>query len=188
MKGARIALPVAAVAGIALQVPGRLPWPILAALLVLGTMALWDPPALRRMGGPRFWLLTAGIALATGLVLARPTHTLGPVPVSLAGLAAAGVMLGRAVTLYGIAVIASRNLSPALVQRAASRLGLGALGTALSVAWSVMPTLVAAAQAARQDPAHARLRGLARLEAMAVDLLVQAMRLAASSPPPGGPR
>jgi hypothetical protein len=139
---------LAAVSGVAvlLQLPGRLAWAAMALGVQLLAMAAWDRAALRSLGKWRFWALASVIALLSGLVLAPPTGHLGPLPYSLLGLRTAAMMLCRAATLFGVAVVASRLLTADLVVRVAQRLGMRQLGLALGAAVEILPRLVAAAR------------------------------------------
>ncbi len=194
MTGSRL-LAVASVAAVLLQLPGRLGFTVGALGLQLLAMTLWDRDALRRLGRLRLWALASTAALLSGLILAPPAGHLGPIPYSLQGVRIAALMLGRAVTLYGVALVASRQLTADRVLRATQRLGIRQVGVALSVALQTLPRLTAAARRERSGQASGVAPEgpgrVARLERLGIRLLlraesiVQDLATAPGQPEPG---
>lgn len=145
MIGRRVLL-LASVAAVLLQLPGRLEWAAVAVGVQLLAMVAWDHEALRALGHWRLWVLVAAASLLSGLLLAPPAAHLGPLPLSLQGVRTAALMFCRAVTLFGVAVVMSRQLTAERVIRATRRLRIPQVGLAIGVAVETLPRLVAAAR------------------------------------------
>lgn len=177
MSGRRL-LALASVAAVLLQLPGRLEWAVAALGVQLLAMAVWDRDALRGLGRWRLWALVSAASLLSGLLLAPPEAHLGPLPLSLQGLRTAALMLCRAVTLFGVALVASRQLTADRVIRAAQRLGMRQVGLALGVAVETLPRLMAAARSERalqgQDAARGVVGRVVLLENVGIRLLQRA--------------
>jgi len=174
----RRALAAVSLAAVVLQLPGRLTWAAIALGAQVLAMAAWDRAALRSLGRWRLWVLASAVALMSGLVLAPPTGHLGPLPYSLSGLRTAALMLCRAATLFGVAAVASRQVTADQMVGAAQRLGMRQVGVALGVAVETLPRLVEAARRERASQAEGSGAGavgrVLRLEGLAIRLLLRA--------------
>lgn len=165
-----------ALACIAVQLPGSLLLSLLALVLWLAALALVDRPGLRRMWLPRFWLITALVALASGLLLGSRDPSLPGFALSRSGLEAGALMMVRGAFIFGLAIWASRAVDESDIQRFFRRFGLGALGAAIPSALNLLPQLQQQFhEAARSRP---RTRGARRLYHMAVELFCETALLA----------
>jgi nucleoside-triphosphatase THEP1 len=138
-----------ALACVAMQFPGDLAWSAAAFAAWLAATAAWDRAVLRRMWMPRFWIVSCGLAVLSGLLLGeRDVEVLG-VGLSASGLEAGGLMVVRGGLVYGLASWASRAVGGRRFRHAMAAVGLAPLGSAVSVAVELLPDLTDAWQAAR---------------------------------------
>jgi nucleoside-triphosphatase THEP1 len=150
---ARRVLSVAAVVCIAIQFHGSLLFSALALGCWLASLALLSPRSLRRMWLPRFWLLTIVIAVGSGLLLGERDAALFDVPYSRAGMEAGLLMVVRGAFIFGLTSWGSRELNLAWLHRAARRVGMGNLATAVSTAMGLLPDLKQRLDGARSETA-----------------------------------
>lgn len=164
---------------VALQFGGSLPLSAAALALWLLALVALSRPHLRRLGRPRLWLVSAVMALGSGLLLGKPDLSLGPLRLSSAGLEAGLLMLVRGLFLVALAGWLGSLVVEREVQGGLRRLGLAPFGAALSAAFGLLPSLQA-----RVGPLLAAERGQGwasrggRLQRAAVELVVQAARAA----------
>jgi hypothetical protein len=171
-----LAVGLAVLGVLILQFPGTLALSVVSAALALGVLAWADRPALAELWRPRFWALTAAVALLAGAILSPTTHYLGPLPVSVEGSSLAAVVVLRAVALLAVVTLGVRRLTEARLVALAARLGLPALGSAGYRALALLPGFVVAG---RVEWGAVRGKGrLARIGEAAVALLVRATRVA----------
>jgi nucleoside-triphosphatase len=173
-------LGLAALACIGVQVPGSLVLSALALALWLGLLAAFDRISLRRLWMPRFWVITLIFALASGLLLGpKATGGTGAI-LSPEGLQAGLLMVLRGAFIFALASWASRALAGETLKRAAARVGLARLGTALSTALQLLPELKDRLLAqAQKRKASTRWRKLQRFPELAVEVICETARLAA---------
>lgn len=165
----RRALGLAAVLCVAVQIPGSLALSTAALALWLGALALSDRVALKRLWLPRFWIVTLVLALGSGVLLGpRAEGSWGWF--SRQGLEAGLLMVVRGAFIFALASWASRALGGEDLRRLTRRLGLPRLGTALSVAFGLLPELQdrLGTLKARSQAHGGRWRGLYRLAVEAV--------------------
>ncbi len=166
---------------ILLQASGALWFSAAALALWLLALAYVDPPALRRIWMPRFWLFTLALALASGLLLGqRDIHILG-MGFSRSGLEAGLAMILRGAFVFGLATWASRALSSEGIQRVAAKVGMPWLGLAITGAFQLLPQLrERLGESKRKLPVEYGWRKYhpAKLYSLALALFVDTARLA----------
>ncbi len=162
--------------------PGSLLLSTAALALWLALLFLLDRASLRRLWLPRFWLVTLIFAMASGFFLgpraARGTWSV----LSYSGLQAGLLMVVRGAFIFGLASWASRALGRN-VQQLAARLGVPRLGTALTVAFELLPELESSLRAALAKPPAGGTegregRGLRRYYGVAVQVIASTAELA----------
>jgi nucleoside-triphosphatase THEP1 len=170
----------AALLCIAVQLPGSLVLSAAALALWLLLLLLFDRPTLERLWLPRFWIVTLVFAVASGLLLGPKASKGVWSVVSRQGLEAGVLMVVRGAFIFGLAAWASRALGGKDLQRAARRLGVPRLGTALAVALQLLPELEERLHLSLREPVDpARgLRRLQRFRLLAVRAISQTARLA----------
>jgi nucleoside-triphosphatase THEP1 len=157
---------------IALQYPARLELAGLGLGAWLAALALFDRAALARMWHPRFLLITAIVALMSGLLLGTPDTRLFGVRVSSEGFTAGGLMFIRAVLLIGVSAWASRKL---VSGAAHSTWGLpgASLSAAADLAMELVPALTTRVRERWSRQTAYRGRGMGAIEKTAVELVFQ---------------
>lgn len=145
--GGLIVLPICALV-VFLQIPARLPFVATSAALAVGTLAWTQPRAARRLYLSRFFGITVLVAALTGSLLARSTHHLGPLPVSLAGTRLAALVLLRATALLAVGALVGRQLTAERISRWTSGPVLRPVGIALARALVLVPTFLSASRPA----------------------------------------
>lgn len=168
-------LGLAALACVALQFPGTLPLAAAALVLWIGLLAVFHRALLGALWKPKFWAFTLALALASGLLLG-PRQASGVWSVvSRQGLEAGLLMVLRGALIFALTSWASRAVSGDEIQRAAGKVGLPGLGTAMATALALLPGLSMALRRMRHPAGEGRLR---RLRSSAVWLVLQTARLA----------
>jgi nucleoside-triphosphatase THEP1 len=173
---------LAALACVGIQLPGTVAWASTALGLWLGLLAVVDRAVLRALWRPRFWTFALVLAAASGLLLGPRQPTGAWSVLSRQGLEAGLLMVLRGAFIFALACWASRTVGGDEIRRAAGRIGLPGLGTALSVALSLLPELSLELRRLRPSPRPGGVRGLAalgrRAQESAVWLVMQTTRLA----------
>ena len=124
---------------IGLQFPGTLALSTAALVVWVAACAGFDRAVLHRMWMPRFWAVTAALALCTGFLLGRTDADLWGIPISTEGFEAGSLMIVRAGLILGLTTWAGRALTEYRLQRGLGALGLAPLGRAASVAIGLLP-------------------------------------------------
>lgn len=137
----------------AILLPG---WRSLLALALSAVLALvFYRVAFRALAHPALWVFVAMLLVSMTFWVGEPTGDLGPLPVSLTGLAAGAQMALRAVAITlavrGLAARVSPGESAGLLERA----GVKGLGFTVGVAFNLLPSME---RSLRQTLDTARLR------------------------------
>jgi nucleoside-triphosphatase THEP1 len=167
-----------AIACIAAQFGGSLVASLASLVVWLVALAVVDAALLRRFWMPRFWLLTAIVALAGGLLLGRRDVEILRVPFSSEGLRLGALMVIRGAFVFGLALWASRALAGSGWRRWTRRLGAEPLGAAVSVAFGLLPGLEAEWSRARAAAGRSGGRRFRRTFDASVELIARTARLA----------
>lgn len=145
---------------IAVQFQGSLVLSLVALLIWLCALALWDRISLRRMWMPRFWLITVVFAMGSGVLLGQRDMILLGISMSRVGLEAGVLMVLRGAFIFGLASWASRALTEEDFFNIARRVGAVPLGTAIPVALRLLPELT---ERFRQTTAGAKRRHIGQV-------------------------
>jgi nucleoside-triphosphatase THEP1 len=153
-------LGILALVCIAVQFEGSLLLSLIALVIWLSALALWDRISLRRMWMPKFWLITMVFAMGSGVLLGQRDMTLLGISLSRMGLEAGVLMVLRGALIFGLASWASRALTEEDFFNIARRLGAVPLGTAIPVALRLLPELT---ERLRQTTAGAKRRHMGQV-------------------------
>ena len=129
---------------------------LLAVALAASLAALFYRTAFRALTHPGLWVFIAMLLVSMTFWVGEPTTSLGPVPVSLTGLAVGAQMALRAVAITlavrGLAARVSPGESAGLLER----VGVKGLGFTVGVAFNLLPSME---RSVCQTLDTARLRG-----------------------------
>jgi hypothetical protein len=177
---------------VALQVGGALALSSAALVFWLAALLAVEPRVLRRLWLPRFWLAGFVVVAASALLLEPRDLELAGLALSSRGLAAGALMMIRGTFIFGLAAWASTALAGSGWLRWCRRLGAERFGTAVQVAFGLLPALQRELRELRRERARTagRLRApLGLTREAAVEFVVRvarlAERLAAEECPPG---
>jgi hypothetical protein len=166
-------LAVVAAGCVALQFPGSL-WLSLVALgLWLVALAAIDRAVLPRLWHPRFMVVSAIVALLSGLLLGRRDLTLFGLGLSTRGLQAGALMMTRGLLIFGLTVWGATILAQSPWLRAR-----GALGAAVAAALDLIPDLTARLRATWRAHAGEGRSRLGAARAVTADLLFHTVSIA----------